>query len=404
MMSAIVGKNRRKIGGLHMDQREFTRRLLLKSTAGILGTAAVGRILPARAATDELRLWAAPIMRPFDTWAPFEEKAGVKLAWSPKSASADEALSKMMVGGGRKLYDVFTDNGGGMEDAMAENGVIAELDPSRMTNWGLLRDEVRDPNGEAAHSIRYQGKVYAVPYIANADSLAYNKSMLGQDYDSWEALFDPEFKGRTALQNDFGPTMTVTAIYLHETGKMSIKNRSDMQPDEIQGVAEFLIEKKKAGQFRTFWNGFQQGVDLLASGEVAMMSCWEPIQRVAAKKSGQDIVYGTMKEGHQVWNNILMLTTDAAKAGKDAAFYKVADTVLSPWYTTRQLSRFGFASLTTGMVDYMEAHTGEFDVADLKATLKRKEQRYAVAGNAWQNVYPTHLRTYQEWWSRVQAA
>lgn len=387
-----------------MNQGAFTRRLLLQSTAGLLGTAALARAAPAQAAADELRLWAAPIMRPFDTWAPFEEKAGIKLAWSPKSASADEALSKMMVGDGRKLYDAFTDNGGGMEDAMAENGVIAELDTARIPNWNLLRDEVRDPNGEAAHSIRYQDKVYAVPYIANADSLAYNKSMLGQDYDSWEALFDPEFKGRTAMQNDFGPTMTVTAIYLHDSGKMSIKNRSDMQPDEIQGVAEFLIEKKKAGQFRTFWNGFQQGVDLLASGEVAMMSCWEPIQRVAAKKSGQDIVYGTMKEGHQVWNNIVMLTKDAAAAGKDAAFYKLAETVLSPWYTTRQLSRFGFASLTTGMVDYLEANAADFDVADLKETLKRKEQRYAVAGNAWQNVYPTHLRTYQEWWSRVQAA
>lgn len=387
-----------------MNQSEFTRRLLLQGTAGLLGTAALARVLPAQAAADELRLWAAPIMRPFDTWAPFEEKAGIKLAWSPKSASADEALSKMMVGDGRKLYDAFTDNGGGMEDAMAENGVIAELDPARIPNWNLLRDEVKDPKGEAAHSIRYKDKVYAVPYIANADSLAYNKSVLGQDYTSWEPLFDPEFKGRTALQNDFGPTMTVTAIYLHESGKMSIKNRSDMQPDEIQGVAEFLIEKKKAGQFRTFWNGFQQGVDLLASGEIAMMSCWEPIQRVAAKKSGKDIVYGTMKEGHQVWNNVVMLTKDAAKAGKDAAFYKLADTVLSPWYTTRQLSRFGFASLTTGMVAYMEANAGDFDVADLKATLKRKEQRYAVAGNAWQNVYPTHLRAYQEWWSRVQAA
>jgi spermidine/putrescine-binding protein len=291
-----------------------------------------------------------------------------------------------------------------MEDAMAENGVIAELDTSKMSNWGLLRDEVSDPNGAAGHSIRYDGKVYAVPYIANADSLAYNKTELGQDYDSWAALFDPEFKGKVALQDDFGPTLTVTAIYLHESGQMSIKDRSNMTPDEVQGVAEFLIEKKKAGQFRTFWNGFQQGVDLLASGEVMMMSCWEPIQRVAARKASQDIVYGTMKEGHQVWNNVVMLTQDAADRGVDEAFYKMADTCLSPWYTTRQLSRFGFASLTTGMVEYMDANASDFDVDDLKATLKRKEERYAVKGNAWQNVYPRELRAYQEWWSRVQAA
>lgn len=387
-----------------MSQFEFNRRMLLQGVAAVAGVTAAGRIAPALADNHSIRLWSAPIMRPFKTWEPFEKEAGISIAWSPKSASADEALSKMMVGDGKDLYDAFTDNGGGMEDAMAENGVIAELDTSRMKNWGLLRDEVRDPNGEAAHSIRYGDKVYAVPYIANADSLAYNKTALGQDYDSWAVLFDPEFKGKVALQNDFGPTMTVTAIYLHESGQMNIKDRSNMTKDEVEGVGEFLIEKKKDGQFRTFWNGFQQGVDLLASGEVMMMSCWEPIQRVAASKSGQDIVYGTMKEGHQVWNNVVMLTQDAADRGVDEVFYKLADTCLSPWYTTRQLSRFGFASLTTGMVDYMEANPNDFDVANLKETLKRKEERYKVAGNAWQNVYPTELRAYQEWWSRVQAA
>ena len=111
-----------------------------------------------------------------------------------------------------------------------------------------------------------------------------------------------------------------------------------------------------------------------------------------------------MKEGHQVWNNVVMLTQDAADRGVDEVFYKMADTCLSPWYTTRQLSRFGFASLTTGMVEYLEAHPDDFDVENLKETLELKNQRYAVKGNAWQNVYPTELRAYQEWWSRVQAA
>ena len=36
--------------------------------------------------------------------------------------------------------------------------------------------------------------------------------------------------------------------------------------------------------------------------------------------------------------------------------------------------------------------------------LERKEERYAVKGNAWQNVFPTHIRDYQDWWARLQAA
>ena len=36
--------------------------------------------------------------------------------------------------------------------------------------------------------------------------------------------------------------------------------------------------------------------------------------------------------------------------------------------------------------------------------LASKQARYAIAGNSWQNVFPTHIRDYQDWWARVQAA
>jgi hypothetical protein len=40
----------------------------------------------------------------------------------------------------------------------------------------------------------------------------------------------------------------------------------------------------------------------------------------------------------------------------------------------------------------------------IKARLAGKADRYKVKGNAWQNVFPTHIRDYQDWWARVQAA
>ena len=60
------------------------------------------------------------------------------------------------------------------------------------------------------------------------------------------------------------------------------------------------------------------GVDLLASEEVLVSSCWEPIAVIAAKK-GADIHYGTMKEGHQTWNNVWMLTKGGKQKVKEAS-------------------------------------------------------------------------------------
>jgi hypothetical protein len=99
-----------------------------------------------------------------------------------------------------------------------------------------------------------------------------------------------------------------------------------------------------------------------------------------------------------------MLTKGGQERGREDAFYKLCDVFLSPWYCAKQLAKFGFASLTNNVGEYVEQHPDEFDVAKLQDILERKNQRYAQTGNAWQNVYPQNLRAYQEWWSRVQAA
>jgi spermidine/putrescine-binding protein len=247
--------------------------------------------------------------------------------------------------------------------------------------------------------------VYAIPYIANADSMAYDYKALGFHPNSWGVMFDSQFKGRVSLQNDFGPTLTTMAIYLKDSGKVDIEDASNMKPDEVKAVCQFLIDYKKKGQFRTFWDGFQNGVSLLASGEVVLSSCWEPVALVADKKTGDkaDIRYGTMKEGHQVWNNVLMFSKGGRQRGKDELFYKLANLYLSPWFGARTLKGLGFGPQMGGVNEYMDANPQDFDEATRKTLadrLARKNERYAVKGNAWQNVFPKHIRAYQDWWAR----
>ena len=394
-----------------MKQLEFTRRSMLMMTASLAAIAATGGLRGVSAAEgDALKLWANPGVHQVGSrdWSAMSEQAGIEILGTAKSARADESIQKMVVGDGNRLFDAITDNGGGMEDALGSQNAIAEIDPSRIPNWKNILP-VYHEGGAAAHSIRYEGKVYATPMIANADSMAYDFKALGFHPESWEVLFDPEFKGRVAMQNDFGPTLTNTAIYLKESGKASIKDPSDMAPDEVRDVAEFLIENKKNGQFRTFWDGFQNGVGLLATGEVLMSSTWEAIAIVAGRNIGDkgDIRYGTMKEGHQIWNNIVMLTRGGLERGQADAYYALANVYLSPWFGARTLAGLGFAPQMQGVDAYIRANPDVFNEEDQERViniLNTKNDRYAVKGNAWQNVFPTNLRDYTDWWARVQAA
>ena len=92
--------------------------------------------------------------------------------------------------------------------------------------------------------------------------------------------------------------------------------------------------------------------------------------------------------------------------GQDEAFYKLMNVYLSPWFGARTLLTFGFAPQMQGVLEYIDG-ASDFG-ADAKATiaerLKRKQERYEIKGNAWQNVFPTEIRAYQDWWAKVQAA
>ena len=394
-----------------MNQSQFTRRLFLHSAAGVAAAAGLGGTAGISfAQTSTLKIWANPGVHKVGAkdWSAMESQGGISIAATAKSARADEAIQKMVVGDGNRLFDAVTDNGGGMEDALASQKAIVPLDTSRIPNWKNILP-IYNEGGLAADTLRYEGKVYSTPMISNADSMAYDYKALGFHPDSWGVMFDSQFKGRVALQNDFGPTLTNMAIYLRESGKVDIANPADMKPDEVKAVCQFLIDYKKKGQFRTFWDGFQNGVGILASGEVLMSSCWEPIQIVANRKTGDkaDLRYGTMKEGHQTWNNMIMLTRGGRQRGQDALYYKLANVYLSPWFGARTLAGLGFGPQMTGVDEYIKANPQDFPAetqARVLDILKRKNDRYAVKGNAWQNVFPTHLRAYQDWWARLQAA
>ena len=228
-----------------MNQLEFTRRRLLAAAGTSVAVAAAGLPVSSALAAEPLRLWTIGIAKVgAKDWSAMEAQAGIQIAYNAKSARADEAIQKMIVGDGNKLYDAMSDNGGGMEDALASHGVIAELDVSRIPNWKNILP-IYNEGGAAAETIRHEGKIVAVPYISNADSLAYNHSEIGEDLNSWAALFDAQFKGRAAMQNDFGPTLTNTALYLKETGAQDIEDPSDITLAEGKGSSQVLNQKKK---------------------------------------------------------------------------------------------------------------------------------------------------------------
>jgi putative spermidine/putrescine transport system substrate-binding protein len=166
-----------------------------------------------------------------------------------------------------------------------------------------------------------------IPTITNADTLGIRPDLAGRPISSWADLLSPEFKGKSALQDQ--PTVGVidVAMALEARGDIKYANKGNMTKAEIDKTIAVMMDVKKSGQFRSFWSTFDQSVNLMASGEVVIQSMWSPA--VAAVRSrGVPCTYQPLREGFRGWGYTLAPMAHLAGLKLDC-FYEYMN-----WYTS----------------------------------------------------------------------
>ena len=117
-----------------------------------------------------------------------------------------------------------------------------------------------------------------IPTIYNADTLGIRPDLVGRPISNWKDLVDPAFKGKAAILNIPSIGIMDAAMVMESLGTIKYVDKGNMTQPEIDKTIAFLIETKKAGQFRAFWktlrrerqpDGVRRGghpVDVVAGG------------------------------------------------------------------------------------------------------------------------------------------
>jgi len=93
---------------------------------------------------------------------------------------------------------------------------------------------------------------------------------------------------------------------------------NNMTREEIDMVAEFLIEKKKQGQFRVIWESWSQLIDLHTSGEIWLSDAWQPAT-LECQRRGTPIHYAYIWEGTCGWAHVVGIPKNAPEGGYQRA-------------------------------------------------------------------------------------
>ncbi len=377
--------------------RALTRRQLLQRTALSTAALAVGSIgLPASSlAAREINFWASATLDIADGWSTFAKESGVDVAFTDNGNDPGPVVAKLAAGNANDIYDVGGLQGGS-EKELARQGLIAPWDISKIPNYQTVWQWAKD-----IPYLAYQGKLYGIPAVINADSMIVLEDKAGK-VDSYGTVFDPKLKGKTAMEDAWINSAIFTAIYLKNAENAKIGEPGNLTPDELGLVMEFLIKHKKDGQFRTFWNGWEQGVQLVASQEVWVMTGWEPIV-YAARQRGINAYYAVPKEGYEGWANNTILLKGAVDRGLADTAHTFANAMLSGYYGCKLGTMRGYIVPTDNNVKYAEAHTDAFDTKKVKDLADHVKAKFA--GKVyWQNTRPDNFQLYEEWWQKLRNA
>jgi putative spermidine/putrescine transport system substrate-binding protein len=168
-----------------------------------------------------------------------------------------------------------------------------------------------------------------IPTIYNADTLGIRPDLVGRPITNWKDLMDPAFKGKTAIMNIPSIGIMDCAMVMESLGVIKYGDKGNMTKPEIDKTIAFMIEKKKAGQFRAFWKSFDESVNLMASGEVVIQSMWSPAV-AAVRSKGIACKYQPLAEGYRAWGGGLGLASHLSGIELDAA-YEYINWYLSGW-------------------------------------------------------------------------
>jgi len=221
----------------------------------------------------------------------FEKKYGVKVNYD-LFGSNDELLAKIQPG--NPGYDIIVPTGY-MVEIMIKQDLLEKLDKSKLSNFNNIDKKFLDPPFDP-------GNQYCVPYQWGTVGLGYNVNKTGKELDSFDVMFNGEYSGRIAWQDEERITMAAALLYLGY-------DPNTIKPEEITAAKDLLIKTKK--DVKAF--APDTGQDLLVQGDVDIAYEYSgDIFQVQADHP--EMHYVIPKEGAVIWTDNLCIPTGAPHA------------------------------------------------------------------------------------------
>ena len=276
------------------------------SSPRAVGAAARAARAPAAARPPRLRSRATSKTLNFYNWTDyvdpdhtiqdFEKQTGIKITYDNYSSN-DELLAKMQ--GGNTGYDLIVPTDSTMV-RMLHNNLLEPVDLTKIPNVNNLDPRFRNAAFDP-------GNKYSIPWQWGTTGIGYDKTKVTAKVTDWEALKDPEVKGKSSMLNE---ARDAFAMALFALGK----DPNTTNDSDLDAAKQYLIDLKK--NLKQITSDYQ---DPLKSGELIMAQAYSgDVFQVQA--TNKNVEYVIPSSGAFTWVDVMAIPKGAKHIENALAF------------------------------------------------------------------------------------
>ena len=263
-------------------------------------------------------------------------------------------------------------------DKMAKEGLLHELDKSQLSNFKNLETSFTNTDFDP-------GNKYSIPFVWGSTGLIINGAAIDQQtVNSWEDLWQPEYKNQVMLVNDMRDVFGMSLLTLG----YSVNSRN---PDEIKAAYDKLTTLMP--NIESFNENDVPLTSYLATSDATLGMTYNGKALIANNEGVSTILYKYPTEGAILWMDNLVIPKDAKNV--DAA-HQFINYLLLPKNAKIISEEIGYAAPNKAALELMQYQ--------LKINpIVYPSQEAVEQGEFLADVGDEALKVYEQYWDKLKA-
>src|SRR5919201_1695837 len=235
-----------------------------------------------------------------DQWVkPFEKQSGCTVK-RKYAGSSDEMVT--LVRQGVSQYDLVSASG----DAslrLIKGGDVRPVNPNLITDYKNFIPALKSPPHNTVNGVHYGISLQWGP-----NTLLYNTQQVKPAPTSWEAIYDPKYKGKITVP-DNPIQIADAALYLSKSDpSLGITDPYELTQKQFDATVKLL--KKQKPLVKKYWALASDEIDLFKNGDATIGAAW-PYQTNTLKAAKVPVKDMIPKEKATGWADTWMLASKA---------------------------------------------------------------------------------------------